>query len=372
MINYLRKKILAKGYFARQSWTTKKNIHNSHLFNELNLNYRRYGKKNPNKFFYVIRRIPGAGFFSNLNFVVHNLYICESLGMIPVVDMQNYQTIYNCKTKIKNTLNSWNYYFKPVSKYKLEEVYKSKNVILCDNRTSNRGYDKKLYTSNSIFVNFQGFHFLDNRHKKIMKKYIRIKEDITNEANNFYKKYKNKKVLGVCFRGSDQKTSAYTPYTPTEKQMVFAVNTLLKKNNFDHIYLCTEDLDYLNFFKRKYKDKLIYNNFPRTTDKVDLFNYPSKNHRYKIGRGNLIDGLILSNVDHLLFACSNIPYASLFFAKKKIPYSVIENGVKGGVFTAGFSFYVRKFLPPFLGGFKNHLISRTKATKSKNSDFSRI
>ena len=372
MINYLRKRILAKNYFARQSWTTKKNIHNSDIFRELNLNYRRYGKKNPGKFFYVIRRTPGAGFFSNLNFVIHNLYICDRLGMIPVIDMQNYQTIYNCKIKIKNTYNDLNYYFESVSKYNLEEVYKSKNVIICDYRTSNQGFEKNLYTTSTIFKNFNGFQFLENYHKKIAKKYIKIKKDITDEVNNFYKEYKKKKVLGVCFRGSDQKTSAYHPYTPTEKQIIFATNSLLDKHNFDYIYLCTEDIGYLNFFKKKYKDKLIYNNVPRTTDKIDLFNYPNKSHRYKVGRGNLIDGLVLSNVNHLLFATSNIPYAAIFFSKKIIPYSVIDNGMKGGVFTSRFSFYLRKFLPPFLGGFKNHIINKTKVTKIKNSNFAKI
>ena len=109
MINYLRKIILKKQHKAVPISVPKKKalpinspkkyvstlIKNK--FNELNLQYESYGKKNPNKFFYIIRRTPGAGFFSNLNFVVHNLFICDQLKMIPVIDMENYPTLYNCK-----------------------------------------------------------------------------------------------------------------------------------------------------------------------------------------------------------------------------------------------------------------------------------
>ena len=71
--------------------------------------------------------------------------------------MENYQTYYNCKKKINNSLNSWNYYFKPVSNYNLSDVYQSKNVIICDNKTSVGGYNINNYKSNLRFLN--GFLF---------------------------------------------------------------------------------------------------------------------------------------------------------------------------------------------------------------------
>lgn len=354
MLDYLREKLYSKHRFARQSWQTKSSHYKKHKFNHLNLEYRRYGNKNVRKFFYVIKREPGAGFFSNLNFVIHHLLICDDLKMIPVIDMQNYQTFYNCKNKINNTLNSWNYYFKSVSKYSLEEVYSSKNVIICDNKTSaNSLFSYKNYISEFKYLN--GFQFLDNRHKKILKKYIKINEDIVSEAEKICRKFKKKKVLGVCFRGSDQKKSPYHPYAPTEKQIVYGTELLLKKYNFNQIYLCTEDNDYLNFYKKKYNNVLFNPNSIRTTDKKDLFDGNEKNRRYKIGRGNLVDMLVLSRTNFLLFATSNIPYAAVFFANHKIPYAIIENGMKGNIFTSQFSWYLKKILPALLGGFKNQI-----------------
>ena len=165
MLNYLRKVILKKQHKAvpinlpntknPPIYPPKKYILSKKMkkFYELDLQYESYGKKNPKIFFYVIRRTPGAGFFSNLNFVLQNLLICNRLKMIPVVDMKNYPTLYNCKIKINNSLNSWNYFFESVSKYSLDEVYKSKNVVICDNRTSQKGfYEVKKKINIQIFL----------------------------------------------------------------------------------------------------------------------------------------------------------------------------------------------------------------------------
>ena len=126
MFNYIRKIILEKQHKAKpiKMPVYRQQIVKKEIYNELNLQYKSYGNKNPNKFFYIIRRTPGAGFFSNLNFVISNLLICHQLNMIPIVDMENYPTLYNCKIKINNSRNSWNYFFESVSKYSLEEVYK--------------------------------------------------------------------------------------------------------------------------------------------------------------------------------------------------------------------------------------------------------
>ena len=61
--------------------------------------------------------------------MLNHLLIADRLHMTPVVDMKNFSNLYNEKKKINGTLNSWLYYFEPVSKYTLDEVYKSKFVV---------------------------------------------------------------------------------------------------------------------------------------------------------------------------------------------------------------------------------------------------
>ena len=63
------------------------------------------GDLNPDKVFYVIRRCPGTGLFSNLAYVMNHIQIANRMGFIPVVDMKNYPTVYNEKEKIFGTYN---------------------------------------------------------------------------------------------------------------------------------------------------------------------------------------------------------------------------------------------------------------------------
>ena len=112
ILDFIRNRILKKQFSARQNWSNNNKMHNSNKLNQFNLEYKTYGSIHPNKFFYIIRRTPGAGFFSNLNFVIHNLLICDQLKMIPVIDMENYKTYYDVSkvkmiTEIYNTYDSY-------------------------------------------------------------------------------------------------------------------------------------------------------------------------------------------------------------------------------------------------------------------------
>ena len=105
-------------------------------------------KKNKNKKFYVIKRNYNFnGLFSNLIFVIDHIKYAKQMNMIPVVDMENFVTVYNDKHKVNNTLNAWNYYFKNISNYKLSDIYRSKNVYFSDDKRINKkeiNQDKSL------------------------------------------------------------------------------------------------------------------------------------------------------------------------------------------------------------------------------------
>ena len=58
----------------------------------------------------MIRRSPGAGMFSNFIYVLNHVNIAKN-NFIPIVDMENFTTIYNERQKINNTYNAWEYYF---------------------------------------------------------------------------------------------------------------------------------------------------------------------------------------------------------------------------------------------------------------------
>lgn len=97
---------------------------------------RSFGSLNPDLTFYVIRLYPpGGGYLSNYLFVLGYMRYAYEKGWVPVVDMKHYQTQYSDPEKKENV---WEWFFEqPLAndssdgkRYTLDEVYRSKNVIL--------------------------------------------------------------------------------------------------------------------------------------------------------------------------------------------------------------------------------------------------
>ena len=114
------------------------NLNNdSNILKNLNLKELSFGDLNEDKIFYVIKRTPGTGMFSNITFILNHLKICEKFNFVPIIDMENFHTIYNEINNFRNNKNAWNYYFKSLNRFALNEVYKSKNVLITDNKFFN-------------------------------------------------------------------------------------------------------------------------------------------------------------------------------------------------------------------------------------------
>tara|TARA_Y100000992_G_scaffold302227_1_gene275545 strand:+ start:102 stop:1130 length:1029 start_codon:yes stop_codon:yes gene_type:complete len=340
MIEILRKYIINKRTKVLLKQKAKKSLF---LNDELFYSIKSLGKKNKNKIFYVINRSPGGGMFSNLNFIIHHLLVAEKFDFIPIIDMENFPTIYNEKKKINNSFNAWDYYFEKINKYKLKDVYKSKNVIFTNKLTNKNFY-------------FDGFERLTSQHFQIVQKYIKINKDIIQESKNYVKKnFKNKKILGVHFRGSDQKTQERHPLPATVKQMESKINELMKKKKFHKFFLITEEKKYLDYFKKKMGKKILYCD-SYISNNSDIFNDNQSNrnlHRYKIGRENILNMLCLRSTNHILYVSSNLADAAIFFSNKKIPKTKIDNGFNSNnIFIAQILWYIKKLIPSFLGGFK--------------------
>ena len=334
------KKSIRNSIYKKRSKTARALSSKIKINNKLKYHIYSFGNKNPNKKFYVIQRYKGGGMFSNLVYVIHHIKIALEMDCIPIIDMDNFPTKYNEKKKFKSTSNAWEYYFKPINNFKLEDVYNSKFVIIVDGKTRKN-------------KEFDSFNNLNNQHFKIFKKYIKIKKDILSKAHkfeidNFYKK----KVLGVHFRGTDMKTQERHPYPATFKQIVSYIDSELKNNKYDLIFLVTEELDYLYKLKSRYKEKICYYNSFRS-NKSDIFDNNRKNHRYLIGRENIIDMLLLSKTRSIICTNSNMADASNFFSRNKKIIIKIDNGYNSSnILFAQVNWYIKKLMPEFLGGFK--------------------
>jgi hypothetical protein len=318
--------------------TIQEGLTNKTTLNEPEYYFKSFGKLNKDKIFYLIKRSPGTGLFSNVTFVLNHLKICKKLGFIPVVDMENYNTIYNEKISIKNTWNAWEYYFQQLSPYDLKEVYKSKNVLI----TNDKFYHFFRYNMN-----------LDKELTQIFRDDISIEKILAKSIVSISKKFQHKRVLGIHFRGTSYKKTAGHPLPATKKQMLAITNKILNDNKIDKIFLVTEELSYLNFFKENFPEKLIYLKSCYRSNKDDAFKiYPRNLHRYKLGREALIETVLLSKCDFFLYLSSNISSAAISLnlnsSQKRIE---IKNGnnSKNRLFSQ-FYWYLKAILPRNLGG----------------------
>jgi len=297
------------------------------------------GSGNPDQYFYVIQRSPGAGFFANFTYVLHHLKIAEHLGMIPVVDFKCFPTLYNEKNAINGTENAWEYYFDQVSPYTLEEVYSSRNIAVSDGFWY-LSVMPKYITEDSELID-------------IFEKYIRIKPEITALCDSYIKDYFcNEKVLGVHFRGQEMRTAARHPFPPTKKQMLGKINELVALNGYTRVFVSTESLDYLRFLEKNLDNLVCFDSY--RSNKNSYLESPRPFHRYLLGRDILIDALLLSKAEALVCGSSMVSEMAIFLAGKKESYQYrIDNGMNSDYqILAGYLWYLKSMLPSFLGGFR--------------------
>ena len=255
-----------------------------------------------------------------------------------MVDMENFPTIYNEKNKINYTLNAWEYYFQNLNKYKLKDIYKSKNV----------------YFTDSNFI--KGMH-LDINTNNLRKnfKIIKIKKQLLKKEKNYYDKnfLKTDKILGVHFRGSTYKTARGHAFPPTIKIMKEEIKKVLNEYNYNKIFLVTEETEYLREIKKEFGNICYYYNSFRM-NKLDSFKiYPRKNHRYKLGEETIIETLTLSKCDGLIFIKSNVISAAINLSKKKQNKHELFLGYNSrNKFIARWLWYIKRLLPKYIGGLK--------------------
>ena len=335
MIKFLKKTIKK---FTLQTPRLLEGVNNKIDLKEPELIFKSFGELNEDKIFYVIKRSPGTGLFSNVTFVLNHLKICEKNNFIPVIDMDNFKTIYNEKKKIKNTNNAWEYYFEKLNKFSLEEVYKSKNVLI---------------TSDKFFHFFTYNIDLDDQMIKLLQTQIKINKILFKTYKRISKIFKGKKILGIHFRGTSYKRSPGHPFPATKRQMLEITENLVKNEKIDKIFLVTEEQNYLDFFEKKFSNKIIHIKCCYRSNKNDAFEiYPRDRHRYKLGREALLETLLLSKCDHFIYLCSNVSSAAISFNlntdQKRIE---IKNGINSkNILIAQFLWYLKSMLPKSFGG----------------------
>ena len=330
MLNHIKNLFraeLARPIFSRKRFKNKK-------FNQTNSNIHK-------KFYIIKQDFNPNGLFSNVTFVLDHINYALKNNLRPVIDMENFLTVYNEKKKIFGSLNAWDYYFKPINKTNLRQVYKSENYIFSKNSRIKK-----------TFINE------DKELNKVFKRFIRIRLEMKKYLFSIKHKYfkNSKKIMGVHVRGTLQRVVRGHSFPPNPKDLLKEAIKIFEKTRSQKIFLITEDELYLNIFKKFFKKKLIYLRVPRSNPKFyELHNkhfedYSRKNHRFKLGRETLVECILLSETKVNLVTDSNVWRISKLFSKKKqLQYQLVTKVNSRNKFIARWKWYFHYYMPYFFG-----------------------
>lgn len=257
-----------------------------------------FGSRNPDRLFYVIRCPQSEmGFFAVYNYVVYHLDKAEKLGAEPIVDWKYYPNKYFSEDDSVGKDNVWEYFFENILDISLDEVYKSKNVIM-----SSGVWEIPV---KEVFDDIR----LEHSHA-IIEKYIKFnaKTEAIYKAECDRVGIGTHRVLGVKCRGTD-----FVKTRPKDHQIVpdsnTTISTIEEKMHewgvYDRIYLATEDTSILNDMKAYYGEKLWYTN-GRTFELKDnkwlseMYDSSSEKTKENDMRTYLIQTYILGTCDALI------------------------------------------------------------------------
>jgi len=218
--------------------------------------YRAQSKSSDKAYFVIRREPPGAGLFSNLNHVIQGLYEAERRNLVPIVDMANYWTEYSQPSKYLGTRNAWEYFFEQTDQVTLKQVYKAQNYILSKgNRIVGDDWlaDKSLkYVLDPIKNEKIGMLFRRYIH---LNKHSRF---LLNETKN-YLDWNPSKTLGVSLRGTDYLSIEPHghPRQPELIDVISEVHRRMSSNEFESIFLATEDSHIRREFEKEFSGALI-------------------------------------------------------------------------------------------------------------------
>jgi hypothetical protein len=296
-----------------------------------------FGPKHADKVFYVIwREGYGSGFFSNMAHVLCHLSVADSLGMEPVVDFLNHVTLYNEEEEVAGTLNAWEYYFQPTSTVAVDQVYESRHVFLCDGRYP-AGFSANMADHPRL--------------RKAYDRFIRVLPDIEQSVEEWASRF-GPRTLGVHFRGQEQNRTPGHMLGPTERQILDVTARAVREKGFDQIFLVTEDQRYLDVFRKEFGAMVLATDSFRTDGENAYRMSPRPQHRYLLGRGVLVDALLLSRCQALVAGSSNVSeFAKLVNGGRFEAVWTIWNGKNSTeLLVALYQYGLRKRLPRRLGG----------------------
>ena len=222
---------------------------------------RCFGMLNPDKTFYVIRFDKDRfGLMTIWKFVLAHIDYARKMDYIPIVDLKNYYSLMIQNVDSIGKQNAWEYYFEQpdTGGYTLEEIYKSKNVILALKNVK-LSEDVRLVEFPMNDKEFQYWYDVS--------RYIPVKKEVELAALKLKEELfpKGKKILGVSIRFEysflqeiHHKVVNNHPIQPEIEEIINDVKKCMDMWECDYCFLAVDDEEKLNILKENLREKCIY------------------------------------------------------------------------------------------------------------------
>lgn len=287
-----------------------------------------YYRKRLTKKYYIINRSEGgAGFFSNYMWVLGHLIFAKKLGYIPVVDMENYPTLYSEVQPVNGEKNAWNYYFENVGSVLLKEAYDSGSFVMGQDMPLHK-YEGKYCVGCYRYPTKKAIEY----YAPIIEKNIILKKDLKDGFDADWGKNvsKGEKVLGIHVRGTDMKNNLGHPVPAAISTYLEHAKRILEDDpEITKIFLATDEYNTIETFKKEFQDtrwSLFMTDAFRVWDtgekkRIGIHETHVENarpmHKYLLGKEVLNDAYFLNKCDYLLCGHSNISNVALLWNHNK-------------------------------------------------------
>ncbi len=268
----------------------------------------RLGENNPGRIIGYYALDSGSGGFCAIwLYCLNRLAFAEKLG-IPLTINWYASKIYQEPVPYYGTTNIFEYYFMQPSGISLKETLNSQNVYF-DYDSEFLGFDEVFHPNgpNDYKFTWQDIVKLGDLNRKFIRFQPQIEENLAKDLKYMLGM---ERVVGVHARGTDYKLGykGHPVVIPVEEYIKTAKEQI-EKHNATKIFLATDDLDYLDAFRKAFGNKLLF--YPenvRTNDTIwnCEFDRDRPFHRYMLGYEVLRDTWTLAHCHCLICSLSYV------------------------------------------------------------------
>ena len=266
------------------------------------------GDKNPGRIVgYHALNSSSGGFCAIWIYCLNRLAFAERMG-IPLAINWYASKIYQEPTPYRGTSNLFEYYFQQPYGLSVEEALNSQNVFF-DYNSEFLGFDDVFHPSGPKDYKYtpEDIVLLGELNRKYIRFQPWTEKDLAADLDKLFTK---ERIVGVHARGTDFKLGYKGhPTAISVEKYIQTAKDQMDKYHAEKVFLATDDLDYLDAFKKAFGDRLLY--YPdavRTSNTIwnAEFDQNRKLHRYRLGYEILRDTWTLAHCDTLLCSLSYV------------------------------------------------------------------